>query len=282
MTIRVITDSACDLPAAMAHELGVDVVPLSIRFGHEEFTDGELTPTEFWAKCATSSELPETAAPAPGAFQAAYQRARDAGASGVIVIALSADLSATHQSAVLGAQAMEDFPIAIVDSRAVSMAQGLIVIAVARAAQSGATLAALTTLAQDMVQRTGVVGTINTLEHLIKGGRLKGAKALLGSMLSVKPLLRLTDGLVAEAGKERTRSRALAALAKEMAAAGPLESLAIVHGNANDVDQLVALVADTPVRHPLIVADMGSVVGTHGGPGIVALCWVTTAEGQLP
>jgi DegV family protein with EDD domain len=275
MTIRVITDSACDIPDAIIHELGIDVVPLSIRFGDEEFVDRrDLTPATFWAKCAASAELPETAAPAPGAFQAAYQRAKDDGAQGVIVIALSADLSATHQSAVLGAQTLDGFPIEIIDSRAVSMAQGLITIAVATAAKSGTDLAALKELALQLVPKTGVVGTINTLDHLIKGGRLKGAKALLGSMLSLKPLLRLKDGVVAEAGRERTRSRALATLVKEMKTAGDLDYLAIVHGDADDVAALESLIADTPVAHPVIIADMGSVVGTHGGPGIIALCWI--------
>ena len=276
MTIQVITDSACDLPATLADHYNIDIVPLSIRFGNEEFTDrSDLTPAEFWAKCKASKDLPETAAPAPGAFQAAYQRAQAAGATGAIVIALSSDLSATHQSAVLGAQALDDsFPVVVVDSRAVSMAQGLIALAIAKEAAAGADLATLEASAHSLVARTGVAGTINTLDHLIKGGRIGGAKALLGSVLSVKPLLRLENGLVAEAGRERTRSRALASLVKEASAQAPFAYLAVTHGDAADVQVLVDLVKDLPMEHPLIVADMGSVVGTHGGPGIVALCWI--------
>jgi len=274
--IRVVTDSASDLPAALCTELGIDVVPLSIRFGNDEYTDRlDLTADEFWAKCHASSELPETAAPAPGLFQAAYQRALDDGCDGVIVVALSEALSATYQSATLGAQAMEGaIAVRVVNSLAVSMAQGLIALEVAEAAKKGATLDELVALCESAAQRSGVIATINTLEHLIKGGRLTGAKALLGSMLSVKPILKLEGGLVVEAGRARTRSKAFAACVDEARAAGALRRLAVVHGSADDVNTLVELAGALGTEIPLVIADIGPVVGTHGGPGIAGLCWL--------
>jgi DegV family protein with EDD domain len=274
--VKVITDSACDLPDELAASLGIEVVALSIRFGEEEFTDRrDLTPKEFWAKCKATKVLPETAAPSPGAYQQAYQRAQSEGCDGIIVITLSAALSATHQAATLGAEAFENaIPVSIVDSRAVSMAQGLITLEVAEAARTGMGLDELTALAHNLVGRTGVVGTLDTLEHLIKGGRVGGAKALLGSMLSIKPLLELKDGIVSEAGRQRTRSKAIATCAASCASEAPLRRLAIVHGDAIDVRLAEAAVKDVKTEFPIIVADMGSVVGTHGGPGIIAICWI--------
>lgn len=273
--IRIITDSACDIPADLEAKLDITIVPLSIRFGDEEFTDrADLTPEEFWAKCKGSKTLPETAAPSPGAFQAAIEKAQADGCDGVLVITLSALLSATHQSAVLAAQAVSGVDVRVVDSKAVSMAQGLLVIDVAELAQTGADLATLSAHAESLIARVGVVATLDTLEHLIKGGRVGGAKALLGQVLSIKPLLELKDGVVAEAGRQRTRAKALAAIAEVAKSHGPLRRLSLVHGACEDVAALEALVTEIPSEFPVIVTNIGPVVGTHGGPGIIGLCWV--------
>jgi DegV family protein with EDD domain len=115
---------------------------------------------------------------------------------------------------------------------------------------------------------------LDTLEHLVKGGRIGGARALLGQVLSIKPLLELKDGVVAEAGRQRTKAKALAAVAEVVKSRGPLRRFALVHGDSPEVKHLEALVTDVPTQFPLIVTDMGPVVGTHGGPGIIALCWI--------
>ena len=120
----------------------------------------------------------------------------------------------------------------------------------------------------------GICGTLDTLEHLVKGGRVGGARALLGQVLSIKPLLALKDGVVAEAGRQRTRAKALAAVASVVRDNAPFERLSIVHGDASDVDELVAMVATVPTEHALVVSDVGPVVGTHGGPRIIAACWI--------
>ena len=276
--IRVITDSACDIPEAMARELDIDIVSLSIRFGDEEFVDRvELTPAQFWKKCKASKVLPETAAPSPGAFQDAYERARAEGFDGVLVLTLSAALSATHQAATIAAQAVADvIDVRVLDTKAVSMALGLMAIDVAERAQGDASLEELLARAESLIPKVGVCGMLDTLEHLVKGGRVGGARALLGQVLSIKPLLELKDGVVAEAGRQRTRAKALAAVAETARFHAPLQRLALVHGDAHDLDAFIELVSQIPTEHPLIVTDMGPVVGTHGGPGIVALCWVET------
>jgi DegV family protein with EDD domain len=274
--IRVVTDSACDIPEEIARRLNIDIVSLTIRFGDEEFTDRvDLSPEEFWAKCKASKTLPETAAPSPGAFQAAYERAKSDNCDGVIVLTLSALLSATNQSAALGSEALGDvLPVRVVDTKAVSMAQGLLVIDVAELAATGADLDQLVTHAESLVPKVGVVAMLDTLEHLIKCGRVGGARALLGQVLSIKPLLELKDGVVAEAGRQRTRSKALVAIAEATKTHAPLKRLALVHGASSEVATLEKLAADIATENAIIVTDMGPVVGTHGGPGIIGLCWI--------
>jgi DegV family protein with EDD domain len=274
--IRVVTDSASDLPEAFARRLDVDVVSLTIRFGDEEFTDRvDLTPELFWAKCKSSKTLPETAAPSPGAFQAAYERAKSDGCDGVIVLTLSSLLSATHQSATLAAEAVAGvIDVRVLDTLNVSMGQGLIVIDVAELAATGASLDELVAHAESLMPKAGVVAALDTLEHLIKGGRIGGAKALLGQVLSIKPLVELKGGIVAEAGRQRTRAKALNAVANVARSHAPLRRLALIQGACSDVAALEALIADIPSEFPLIVTDIGPVVGAHGGPGIIGLTWI--------
>ncbi|HUY66660.1 MAG TPA: DegV family protein, partial [Acidimicrobiales bacterium] len=207
--IRVVSDSACDLSAELAAEHGVTIVPLSIRFGTEEFVDGStLSTDDFWARCAASPVLPETSAPSPGAFQEAFLAAADEGYEGVLSISLSAGVSATYQAAAAAANAVADrIPVRTVDSRLLTMGQGLIALDVADLAGLGATLDELAARAVQLIPRTSVFGVVDTLEHLEKGGRIGGARALLGSLLSIKPVVTLVDGVVAEESKQRTRAR---------------------------------------------------------------------------
>ena len=212
--IRVITDSAADVPEEITRRLGIDVVSLTIRFGDEEYVDRvDLTPAQFWAKCKASKTLPETSAPSPGAFQQAYERAHADGCDGVIVLTLSAQLSVTNQSATIASDAVADLiDVRVIDTKAVSMAEGFIAIDVAEAAAAGADLDDLVARANELVNKVSVVAMLDTLDHLVKGGRVGGARALLGQMLSIKPLLELKDGVVAEAGRQRTRAKALVAI----------------------------------------------------------------------
>jgi len=276
--IRVVTDSASDVPGDVAARLDIDVVSLTIRFGDEEFVDRvELTPEAFWAKCKTSKTLPETSAPSVGAFQAAYERAKADGCDGVLVLTLSSLLSATYQSANLAADTMKGLiEVRVVDTLNVSMGQGLVAIDCAELAATGATLADVAERANALLPKSGVVGTIDTLEHLIKGGRIGGAKALIGQVLSIKPLVELKGGVVAEAGRQRTRAKALAAVAAATATHAPLRRLALVHGACSEADvvALLALATEIKSEFPIIVGDIGPVVGTHAGPGIIALTFV--------
>jgi DegV family protein with EDD domain len=276
--IRVVTDSASDLSAALAAERGITVVPLSIRFGSEEFVDGTtLSTDEFWARCAASPVLPETSAPAPGAFQQAFLEAAENGYDGVICLDLSAGVSATYQAASTAAKSVGDrIPVRVIDSRLLTMGLGLMVLDIADLAATGADLDQLSDRAQHLIARTKVFGVVDTLEHLEKGGRIGGARALLGSLLSIKPVVTLVDGVVEEESKQRTRGRSLRYLADKAKDSAAISRIAVSNGAAADIDEFLRMLDGVHTDHPLVVVDLGPVVGTHTGPGTVGLSFVTT------
>jgi DegV family protein with EDD domain len=282
MPIRVVTDSACDLPQALADQLGIRIVPLTVRFGREEFVDRlDLTPAEFWARCADSPVLPETAAPAPGQFELAYRGLVDEGADGVVVVSLSSQLSGTMQSAQLAANAVfGDIPVDVVDSRSVTTGLGMIAVAAARLARQGAKLEEVAGLARDLARRTHVWATLDTLDNLRKGGRIGGAKAFVASALAIKPIIEVRHGQVEDAGRQRTRSRALAQLVEKVRGAGPLEALAVLHADTPDVDAFVAQLAPL-APGPIMVTEVGAVIGTHCGPRAIGVALQTSSLPHL-
>ncbi len=275
MAVRVVTDSSCDLPADVVGEHGIEVVPLTIRFGDEEFVDRvDLTPGQFWARCASSSALPETAAPAPGAFEQAFRRAAEAGADGIVCINLASKLSATSQSAQTAAQAVaSDVPVTVVDSKSVTLGLGMIVVEAARLAARGASLDEVVKAAEDLARRTRVHGALDTLEYLKRGGRIGAAQALLGSILSVKPIIEIRDGAVEPGPKQRTRSKALAYLAGRVASEPGVENLAVLHGDAPDLDTFLGLLAPHFPPERIVIGDLGAVVGTHAGPRTIGVAY---------
>ncbi|MHB1518421.1 MAG: DegV family protein [Acidimicrobiales bacterium] len=274
--VRVVTDSACDLSVDQAASAGLTVVPLAIRFGDTELVDRvDLSTDEFWSRCVSSPTLPETAAPSPGAFQQAFEAAESDGFDGVLCITLSGAVSATLQSAMTAARSVGDrFPVRTVDSRSLTLGLGLMSLELARVADGGASLDELTSLAESLVRRTRVFGVVNTLDHLAKGGRIGGARALLGSLLSIKPVLTLVDGVVEEESKQRTRARSLQYLADKVRGFPSISWLGVANGAADDIGEFLDLLGTVGSDHPLVVSDLGPVVGTHAGPGAIGVCLI--------
>jgi len=272
MGVRVVTDSACDLPDDLIERDGIEVVPLTIRFGKEELVDRkELSTDEFWRRLADSDVLPETSAPSAGAFEAAFRRMIADGATGIICINLSSKLSATMQSAQVAAQAVEaDCPVVVVDSLMVSMGLGSLCLTAARRAADGDSLDSIVANVTDRRNRSKLYGALDTLEFLKKGGRVGNARALLGSMLAIKPVLEVRDGEVEEAGKVRTRSKALRLLVDRVKQ-GPFENLAVLHGNAPDLDDLLDLLEPLTPRDEIVIGQIGPVIGTHAGPRVIGV-----------
>ncbi|TPW15090.1 MAG: hypothetical protein FD127_979 [Acidimicrobiaceae bacterium] len=273
-TIGIVTDSACDLPQAVADELGIEIVPLTIRIGNEEFVDRvDLTPAEFWSRCATAPQLPETAAPSPGQFEEAYRTLAARGASGVVVVSLSGALSATMQSAQLAARSLAaELPVTVVDSRNCTLGLGMIAADCARLARTGASLDDVAARAIDLAARTRVWGALDTLDNLKKGGRIGGARALLASALAIKPIIEVRDGKVEQGGKQRTRSKALAFLVDKLASYGTVSNLAVLHADCSDVDQFIDMLRP---HHSgdIVVGDIGPVVGSHAGRGTIGIAF---------
>ncbi|HEY3095664.1 MAG TPA: DegV family protein [Acidimicrobiia bacterium] len=278
MTVRVVTDSACDLPDELIENLGIEVVPLTIRFGHEELVDRkELSTEEFWRRLAQSDVLPETSAPSAGAFEETFRRLAGDGATGIVCINLSSKLSATMQAAQVAAQSVQDAcPVTVIDSLLVSMGLGNLCITAAERAADGDSLDSIVSDVIDRRNRTKLYGTLDTLEYLKKGGRVGNARALLGSMLAIKPVVEVRDGQVEEAGKVRTRSKALRLLVDRVKEA-PFENLAVLDGNAPDRDELLNLLEPLSPRDEIVVGQIGPVIGTHAGPSVIGVTFQTGA-----
>jgi DegV family protein with EDD domain len=271
--IQVVTDSACDLTPAIADSNNVRVVPLSIRFGPEELVDrDELCIKEFWDRVITGPHMPETSAPAPGAFRQAYLDAAEAGADGVVCVTLSSGLSATFQAATT-ATADLPIPVMVVDSLSATMGEGLLTLAACDMARDGRSLEDIVVELESLRERTHVYGVLGNLDYLKKGGRIGGAAHLMGSLLSIKPVIEIRDGVVEVESKQRTRSRSLQYLAGKAIQAGPLERLAVANGVAPDIDEVLTMLEAVHPEHETVVSDLGPVIGSHTGPGTVGVCF---------
>jgi DegV family protein with EDD domain len=271
--VRIVTDSASDLDEATCDELGITVVPLTIRFGDKEFVDREeLTVDDFYRRLAESPTLPETAAPAPGAFETAYRHVAGEGADAVVCVTLSSGVSATMDSARNAADAVApDIDVRVVDSRGVSVGEGNKVIAAAEAARDGRAAEEIVAIVDDLAGRTRTIGVLDTLDNLKKGGRIGNAQALLGTLLSIKPIIDISSGKVEEAGRARTRRKALDALAAKVLEHPQVEDLAVMHGQAPDLDDFLALLAPRYNRGEIRIGLIGPVVGTHAGPRVMGV-----------
>jgi len=273
--VRIVTDSSCDLPDEQAAALGIEVVPLTVRFGDDELVDRtELTVAEFYRRMAASPDLPATAAPAPGAFEAAFRSCVDQGADGVVCVNLSAQLSATMQSAQTAAKALEGtVPVEVVDSKSVTLGLGTMVVWAAEQAEAGADVATIVDGIRDMSGRQRIWATLDTLDNLKKGGRIGGAKAVVASLLTIKPAISLHEGVVEEAGKPRTRGKALKWLADKLLAEPAVERLNVVHGEAPDIDAFLELIAPRFGPDDYTTGIIGPVIGAHGGPRVLGVTY---------
>ena len=275
--IRVVTDSAGDIPVELTSELGIVIVPLTIRFGDTEYRDViDLSVEEFWKKSAASAELPQTAAPSMEAFKDAFETARQEGYAGVICICISSKLSATYQSALKAAEtfADSDFGVRVVDSRLATYGEGALSVLAARNAELP--LAELVAMVSDAASRTRVVGALDTLDNLRKGGRIGAAAATLGSILSVKPIIEVINGVVEAPSKQRTRRRALDFLYEIVREEAPrLASIAVIDALAPDLDEFLAQLREITKISDIPVATIGPVIGTHCGPRTIGVCIVT-------
>lgn len=272
MPVRVVTDSTADLPGGLVARYQITVVPLLVQLGEQSFRDGvDLTPAAFYLRLRTTSVLPRTSQPPVAAFQATYEELLR-GDQAVVAIHLSSTLSGTYQASALAAQAFPSGRITVLDSRTLSMGLGWLVLEAARAAEAGASQSEVTALVERLRRRVRVLGVLETLDFLQRGGRIGRARAFLGSLLGIKPLLEVHDGEVLPRERVRTWRRAIERLAELTLALGTMSHVAVLHGGAPDAaERLQCLLAGGLGAAERLLCEVGPVLGTHLGPGFVAV-----------
>jgi DegV family protein with EDD domain len=270
--VGIVVDSSSDLPPETVREYGMTVVPLSVHFGDEHFLDKvEITGEQFFHRLASSRQLPKTSAPSVLAFRGAYETVA-ADASGIVCVTVGSKLSGTYNAASLAARDFEHVPVRVVDSRTSSISLGLIAIAAAEGARSGASLDEVESLARDAADRTNIVFFADTLEYLQKGGRIGRAQALLGSILEMKPVLTVTDGEPAQYARTRTRGKAIQALVDWAGKLSDPERVAVIwHQNETDLNRLLDGVAQHYPREKILQTHYGPSIGVYFGPNAMGV-----------
>ena len=273
--VAIVTDSTSDLPPALARQHDIHIVACNVHFGTEVYREHvDLDNDQFFEKLRNSPQLPTTSQPSVGAFLEVY-RALATRYAGIVSIHLASSLSGTMQSATLAAREIGDVPVEVIDSESVSMGIGWLAIIGARAAISGASLEEISKLVQDARGRTRLLALLENLDNALKGGRIGRAEAMLGTVLSVKPILDIGKGEVKPLEKVRTWNKALLRLTELVQQMAPLADLAVLHARspqqANSVaDRLSSVVP----REQILVTEVGAVLGTHAGFGAIGVAAV--------
>jgi DegV family protein with EDD domain len=271
--VAVVTDSVADLPPQVADEFGITVVPLVVRFGTDLYRDGlDLGPDQFYGRLKSSKALPATSVPPPAAFADAYDKLAEK-TNEIVVICLTSKLSATYQVASQAAGLMKKrCRIEVLDSQWAVMAQGFIAIAAAKAAQAGAGIDEVLSVARRAMQRVGICAAFDTLEYLERGGRIGKAQALLGSLLKVNPIIGLKDGEVYPCARERSRAKAIDYLYNFAERFSKVEGLAVEYAtNLDEAEKLVQRFQSKYPRVPVHLSRASPVIGTHTGPGLIVV-----------
>lgn len=283
MTIRIVTDSTVDISPETAAAFGITMVPLTVFFDEETYQDNvDIDNATFYQKLQASKVLPRTSQPAPALFQETYKRLIEEGATGILSIHLSSQLSGTYQSACTAWESLPEeertIPFEAIDSKNISAAMFITLKKLAEMNKEGSTLAELKAYAEDRFYRTHLLAVLDTLEFVKRGGRIGGAKALLGNMLSVKPIITLNrEGAVVPVEQPRTRTKAFTRISQMIKESGPIEELAIAESN-EEVGLQLAEALKTVYPGEIARQTLGAALGTHTGPGTVAVAFVTAKQ----
>lgn len=280
--VRIVTDSTADIPVELIKELNIEIVPLKVIFGEESYKDWvELKPADFFTKLKSSDKLPTTSQPSPVEFYEVYNRLNQAGYS-ILSVHISSDLSGTFQSANLGKEMVPGADIEISDSRLVSMALGLIVIEAARAAKAGKSKEEIIELIEELKNKIKLYIVVDTLEYLQKGGRIGKASSMLGALLNIKPIITISEGIVTPVTKIRSKGKAIEKvleMMKEDIHEKQSINYAIVYSDdIISVNNLKEKINNQFTVKESFLSEIGSVIGTHGGPGLVAVIYYPIGE----
>jgi DegV family protein with EDD domain len=269
MAIKIVTDSTADLPPGVAEELGITVVPLYVRFGDEVLRDRvDISEDQFYHRLTHDPIHPGTTQPTPQDFAEVYRRLAQE-ADGIVSIHISSKLSGTYNSALQAKEIVGDgCPIEVIDSLWTSIALGIMAMEAAGQASKGGTLQHIVETTKGSIPRIHLLGMFDTLKYLYLGGRIGKGKALMGSMLNVRPLLALKDGEMVPVGRARTRSKGIERLQAFVEGASDLEDVIIVHSTTpDDANAIADRFGSFFPRERIVIARLGAVLGVHTGPG---------------
>jgi DegV family protein with EDD domain len=280
MSVRIVTDSTCDLPAETISRYGICVVPLYINVGEQGFLDGiDISREEFYKKLPTFPVHPTTAVPSPQKFRALYDSLADEGATDVLSIHISVSLSAVANVARIAAQETTSVPVTVFDSQQLSLGTGFLVEMAAKMAAAGSSTVEILEVLNAQIKRSHVFAVLDTLEFLKRSGRMNKYMAGFATLLQIKPILTMYNG---KPGSEKVRmhNRAMKRLVEMLAAVGPLERIAIVHTHApaERIAELRSLAAQLLPDGDIQTADLTPVIGAHIGPGALGFAVVGTEE----
>ena len=273
MAVKIITDSLSDITNDMAEGLGVTVVPVYVRFGEEVYRDRvEMTTDEFYYRLTHGNVWPTTTQPTPNDFTTVYNRLAEE-TDEILVVTLSSKLSGTYESAVHAKRLMEkECRIEVMDSMTVVMGLGVIVIAAAKSAQAGASLDEVADVVRRAMPRSHAIMSFDTLKYLAKGGRIGKAQGLLGSLLSVKPILTMRDGEVAPLTRVRSRAAGMDYLYDFVAGFSNIEELAVEHATTpDDAEKLVERLSSLFPKERIYQSTVSPVIGTYVGPHVLSV-----------
>ncbi|MFC2013568.1 DegV family protein [Chloroflexota bacterium] len=275
MAVKIVTDSSADLPVQLVEELGITVVPLYLRFGEEVYRDRvDISEDEFYQRLTHDAIHPSTTQPTPQDFADVYQKLLKE-ADGIVSIHLSSKLSGTCDSALQGKELIEDgCPVEVVDSQTLTMGLGLASIAAATSAKAGKGLPEVLADVKQAIPNIQLLGLLDTLKYLLLGGRIGRAKHLLGSILNVKPMLKLQEGEVVPAGQVRTRSKGMDKLFEFAKNAVDIEDLAVVYNTTPDeARELAERISSVFPKEKIRIARVGPMLGVHMGPASLVVAF---------
>lgn len=274
--IKIITDSVGDLPQDLAEEWDVEIVPLTINFEDGSYRDGvDIKSDEFYKKLRTCDRLPTTAQVTPSEFLEVYKKYSNE-YDDFIVITISSAMSGTFQSAVTASEigGLED-RVTVIDSKGITLGQGLMVLEAARMAKRGESKEEIINRINEMVEKVEYILVVDTLEYLKKGGRLSATKAFVGEALKIKPVLTMKDGKLIQTGKIRGRKKVIKWIMEELKESKvdfSKQTIGVNHTDSREfAEELAEKIQKNFAPKEIILGDVGATVGTHAGPGAVAV-----------
>ncbi len=273
MSVRIVTDSTADLSPQLVKELGISVVPVYVRFGDKSYKDGiEIGYDELYDKLINSPIHPSTSQPTPADFAQVYQELSKE-TNEIVSIHVTSKLSGTYNSALQGKELTNSKSnIVVIDSEAITMGLGIMAMSAARLALLNESLAKILENVKQSIKNTHLLATFDTLKYLALGGRIGKARALLGSVLNVKPIVTLRDGEISPVGNVRTRAKAVEKLFEFVKNTLNIEELAVVHSTTPDeAYSLKERFSSLVSSNRLFMARLGPALGVHGGPGTLVV-----------